>query len=196
MEGFLEFRTLGRTLDDAAGEAFDKSAKLMGLGYPGGAVLERLAQGGDPEAFRMSRPMLRDGLDFSFSGLKTRVADLYRARGMDRAPDGARELSDLAASFQAAAVEVMAAKLEAAARMTGARGCVLAGGVAANGALRRAAGEACARLGVPLHVPPLKWCADNAAMIGFLGALQLERSESPLLPDTEALTRWSAEGPP
>ncbi|MDR2612058.1 MAG: tRNA (adenosine(37)-N6)-threonylcarbamoyltransferase complex transferase subunit TsaD [Deltaproteobacteria bacterium] len=196
MEDLLTFRTLGRTLDDAAGEAFDKSAKLMGLGYPGGAVIERMAERGDPEAYRISRPMLRDGLDFSFSGLKTRVADLYRAHGLDRAPDGARELCDLAASFQAAAVEVMAAKLEAAVRATGAKGAVLAGGVAANGALRRAAAAACGRLGVALHVPRPSWCADNAAMIGYLGALQLARGENPLAPESEARTRWPAECPP
>jgi N6-L-threonylcarbamoyladenine synthase len=193
MEGPLAFRTLGRTLDDAAGEAFDKSAKLMGLGYPGGAVIERLAEGGDPDAYGISRPMLRDGLDFSFSGLKTRVADLYRQHGLDRVPDGARELRDLAASFQAAAVDVMTAKLEAAATSSGARGAVLAGGVAANGALRRAVAASCARLGLPLHVPRPAWCADNAAMIGLLGSLQLREGVNPLSLDTEPRTRWRVE---
>ncbi|MDR3153956.1 MAG: tRNA (adenosine(37)-N6)-threonylcarbamoyltransferase complex transferase subunit TsaD [Deltaproteobacteria bacterium] len=195
MEDFLTFRTLGRTLDDAAGEAFDKSAKLMGLGYPGGAVIERLAAQGDPGAFRISRPMLRDGLDFSFSGLKTRVADLYREHGLEREPDSGRGLCDLAASFQAAAVDVMAAKLEAALKSTGARGAVLAGGVAANGALRGAAAALCRRLGVPLYAARPAWCADNASMIGYLGSLQLAKGENPLTPFSEAKTRWSAECP-
>ncbi|MDR1038723.1 MAG: tRNA (adenosine(37)-N6)-threonylcarbamoyltransferase complex transferase subunit TsaD [Deltaproteobacteria bacterium] len=196
MEDFLSFRTLGRTLDDAAGEAFDKSAKLMGLGYPGGAVIERMAERGNHEAYRISRPMLKDGLDFSFSGLKTRVADLYREHGLDRVPDEASELCDLAASFQAAAVEVMTRKLAVAVSSARAKGAVLAGGVAANGALRRAAALACAGLGVPLHVPRASWCADNAAMIGFLGSLQLERGLNVLGPSSEAKTRWSAECPP
>ncbi|MDR1080914.1 MAG: tRNA (adenosine(37)-N6)-threonylcarbamoyltransferase complex transferase subunit TsaD [Deltaproteobacteria bacterium] len=196
MEDMLSFRTLGRTLDDAVGEAFDKSAKLMGLGYPGGAVIESLAERGDPGAYRISRPMLRDGLDFSFSGLKTRVADLYRAHGLAAVPDGAPQLCDLAASFQAAAVEVMAVKLGAAVASFRARGAVLAGGVAANGALRRAARAVCSRLGVPLHVPRLSWCADNASMIGFLGALQLERGMNPLGPSAEARTRWPVEEAP
>ncbi|MDR1037495.1 MAG: tRNA (adenosine(37)-N6)-threonylcarbamoyltransferase complex transferase subunit TsaD [Deltaproteobacteria bacterium] len=195
MEDLVSFRTLGRTLDDAAGEAFDKSAKLMGLGYPGGAVIERMAERGDPEAYRISRPMLRDGLDFSFSGLKTRVADLYRAHRMEDVPDGARELCDLAASFQAAAVEVMAVKLASAVTSCRARGAVLAGGVAANGALRRAARDVCSGLGVPLHVPRLSWCADNASMIGYLGALQLERGINPLTPSSEARTRWPVDSP-
>ncbi|MDR1312447.1 MAG: hypothetical protein LBQ12_01840 [Deltaproteobacteria bacterium] len=195
MEDFLTFRTLGRTLDDAAGEAFDKSAKLMGLGYPGGAVIERMAERGDPSAYRISRPMMKGGFDFSFSGLKTRVADLYRAHGMDGLPDGAKELCDLAASFQAAAVDVMSAKLASAVSSTGAEGAVLAGGVAANGALRRAASEACAGLGVPLYVPKPSWCADNAAMIGFLGSLQLERGINPLALSAEAKTRWNVECP-
>jgi N6-L-threonylcarbamoyladenine synthase len=195
MEDFLTFRTLGRTLDDAAGEAFDKSAKLMGLGYPGGAVIERLAEKGDPKAFKISRPMLKEGLDFSFSGLKTRVADLYRAGNLDSVPEGDRALSDLAASFQAAAVDVLTAKLEAALKKTRAKGAVLAGGVAANGALRREARATAFRRGVPLYVPKLPWCADNASMIGFLGSLQLERGINPLLPDSDAKTRWKVESP-
>jgi N6-L-threonylcarbamoyladenine synthase len=191
MEDMLTFRTLGRTLDDAAGEAFDKSAKLMGLGYPGGAVIEAMEERGDPGAYPVTRPMIRDGLDFSFSGLKTRVADLYRLHGMDRAPDGARELCDLAASFQAAAVDVMTAKLSSAVSSVRAKGAVLAGGVAANGALRRSCSAACASLGIPLHVPRPAWCADNASMIGYLGSLQLERGENRLDPGTDAVTRWS-----
>ncbi|MDR2339475.1 MAG: tRNA (adenosine(37)-N6)-threonylcarbamoyltransferase complex transferase subunit TsaD [Deltaproteobacteria bacterium] len=190
LEGPLSFRTLGKTLDDAAGEAFDKSAKLMGLGYPGGAVMERLAEGGDPGAFRMRRPMLRDGLDFSFSGLKTRVRTLYQEHGMGSLPADARELRDLAAAFQAAAVEVMAAKLASAVRLTHARGAALAGGVAANGALRAAAAAAAEGLGVPLFVARPHFCMDNAAMIGYLGSLQLAAGENILGMGSECLSRW------
>ncbi|MDR2349309.1 MAG: tRNA (adenosine(37)-N6)-threonylcarbamoyltransferase complex transferase subunit TsaD [Deltaproteobacteria bacterium] len=196
MEDFLTFKTLGRTLDDAAGEAFDKSAKLMGFGYPGGKVVEDLARGGDPNAYKITRPMLREGLDFSFSGLKTRVMTLYREHDMESGPSDSREIRDLAASFQAAAAEVMVTKLLSAAKSTGAKGAVLAGGVAANGELRRMAREALEPQGIPLFVPKPSWCADNAAMIGFLGSLQLEKGQNLLGRDSEPKTRWNAEDLP
>ncbi|MDR1166713.1 MAG: tRNA (adenosine(37)-N6)-threonylcarbamoyltransferase complex transferase subunit TsaD [Deltaproteobacteria bacterium] len=192
LESFTRFKTLGKTLDDAAGEAFDKSAKLMGLGYPGGPIIEEMAAGGDPAAYRLKRPFLRGGLNFSFSGLKTAVARVYARENMEACPAGARELKDLAASFQAAVVDVLVAKLLAALQKTRAKGAILAGGVAANGALRARARMAAESVGVPLYVPKLSWCADNASMIGFLGGLQLADGENILSAASEAQTRWSA----
>jgi N6-L-threonylcarbamoyladenine synthase len=155
---------LGQTLDDAAGEAFDKVARLLGLGYPGGPALERLAREGDPEAFELPVAMSRDpGLDFSFSGLKTALVYLCRELG----PDGMDERrADLAASFQAAAVGQLAAKLERALKVGEWGAVALGGGVAANGALREAAAAICERRDVRLKLVPLELCTDNAAMIG------------------------------
>ena len=190
MDDYLDFQALGRTRDDAAGEAFDKTAKLMGLGYPGGHIIEKMAREGDPERFKLARPMLKEGLDFSFSGLKTQVLNLYRDGQMAALPADDQAFKDLAAGFQAAAVEVLVTKLTAACRRIKAKGAVLAGGVAANGALRRQAEEALARMGLPLYVPPLPWCADNAAMIANLGARQLAVGENRLDLKAEAYPRW------
>ena len=190
MDGYLDFSHLGRTRDDAAGEAFDKTAKLMGLGYPGGRVIEEMARRGRPEVFKLSRPMLKEGLDFSFSGLKTQVLTLYQSGGLAALPPGDQKLADLAAGFQAAVVEVLVTKLLAACRQVRAKGAVLAGGVAANGALRQAAEKSLARQGLPLYVPPLAWCADNGAMIAGLGARQLEGNENLLNLSAEAYPRW------
>jgi N6-L-threonylcarbamoyladenine synthase len=155
---------LGRTLDDAAGEAFDKVARLLGLGYPGGPALERLAADGDPEAFDLPVAMTRDpGLDFSFSGLKTALVYLCR----DLGPDGVEERgADLAASFQAAAVGQLTAKLDRALKGGGWDAVALGGGVAANGPLREAVAGLCERRGVGLKLVPIELCTDNAAMIG------------------------------
>jgi N6-L-threonylcarbamoyladenine synthase len=155
---------LGQTLDDAAGEAFDKVARLLGLGYPGGPALERLARDGDPAAFELPVAMSRGpGLDFSFSGLKTAVAYLCR----DLGPDGVAEhRAGLAASFQAAAVRQLTAKLDRALKQGEWEAVALGGGVAANGALRDAVASACERRGVRLKLVPLELCTDNAAMIG------------------------------
>jgi N6-L-threonylcarbamoyladenine synthase len=155
---------LGSTLDDAAGEAFDKVARLLGLGYPGGPALERLAAEGDPSAFEMPVAMTRDpGLDFSFSGLKTSVAYLCR----DLGPEGVEQRrADLAAGFQAAAVGQLVAKLERALRKGGWEAVALGGGVAANRPLRDAVAELCAERGVELKLVPIELCTDNAAMIG------------------------------
>jgi N6-L-threonylcarbamoyladenine synthase len=153
------FSVLGRTLDDAAGEAFDKGARLLGLPYPGGPALERLAAGGDPEAFAFPTAAGVEGLDFSFAGIKTAL--LYRLRELGDA-EVARRRADLAASFQRAIVESLAARVERGLLETGRERLALGGGVAANGPLRaRMAG-----LGVPLAVPPRELCTDNAAMIG------------------------------
>jgi N6-L-threonylcarbamoyladenine synthase len=155
---------LGQTLDDAAGEAFDKVARLLGLGYPGGPALERLASEGDPEAFELPVGMTRDpGLDFSFSGLKTAL--VYRCR--DLGSEGIEESrADLAASFQAAAVRQLAAKLERAVKKGGWEAVALGGGVAANKPLRAAVAALCERRGLRLKLVPGALCTDNAAMIG------------------------------
>ncbi|HEX3173069.1 MAG TPA: tRNA (adenosine(37)-N6)-threonylcarbamoyltransferase complex transferase subunit TsaD [Solirubrobacterales bacterium] len=154
---------LGQTLDDAAGEAFDKVARLLGLGYPGGPELERLARDGDPEAFEMPVAMARDpGLDFSFSGLKTALAYLCR----DLGPAGVEaRRADLAAGFQAAAVGQLTAKLKRALKRGEWPAVALGGGVAANGALREAVAALCEEAGVGLKLVPGLLCTDNAAMI-------------------------------
>jgi N6-L-threonylcarbamoyladenine synthase len=149
------FEVLGSTLDDAAGEAFDKGARLLGLPYPGGPALERLAREGDPEAFDFPIAAGVPGLDFSFAGLKTAL--LYRVRELGEQPPRA----DLAASFQRAIVEALALRVERALERTGLRRLALGGGVAANGRLR----ERLAALDVELSVPPPELCTDNAAMI-------------------------------
>ena len=155
---------LGRTLDDAAGEAFDKVARLLGLGYPGGPALERLAADGDPGAFELPVAMTRDpGLDFSFSGLKTALVYLCR----DLGAEGVEERrADLAASFQAAAVGQLTAKLERALKQGEWGAVALGGGVAANRPLRAAVAELCERRGIGLKLVPIELCTDNAAMIG------------------------------
>jgi tRNA N6-adenosine threonylcarbamoyltransferase len=158
------YELLGQTLDDAAGEAFDKSARLLGLGYPGGPALEKEAEGGDPEAFEMPVAMARDpGLDFSFSGLKTAL--VYRCRELG-AEGVAERRADLAASFQAAVVGQLISKLRRALRRGDWEAVALGGGVAANGPLRTAVGQLCEEHGVRLKLVPIALCTDNAAMIG------------------------------
>jgi tRNA N6-adenosine threonylcarbamoyltransferase len=158
------YEVLGQTLDDAAGEAFDKVARLLGLGYPGGPALQRLAEDGDPEAFEPPVAMSRDpGLDFSFSGLKTALVYLCRDLGSDGV---AERRADLAASFQAAAVGQLTAKLKRALKKGEWEAVALGGGVAANGPLRRAVAALCEERGVRLKLVPLSLCTDNAAMIG------------------------------
>jgi N6-L-threonylcarbamoyladenine synthase len=152
------FEVLGRTLDDAAGEAFDKGARLLGLPFPGGPALERLARDGDPQAFAFPIARNLDGLDFSFAGVKTSL--LYRVR--DLGADAARErAADLAAGFQHAIVEALALRCEQALEQTGLDRLAIGGGVAANGPLRARLGG----LGVALGIPPRELCTDNAAMI-------------------------------
>ncbi|HEX8690208.1 MAG TPA: tRNA (adenosine(37)-N6)-threonylcarbamoyltransferase complex transferase subunit TsaD [Solirubrobacterales bacterium] len=155
---------LGQTLDDAAGEAFDKVARLLGLGYPGGPALQRLAEDGDPEAFELPVAMSRDpGLDFSFSGLKTALVYLCRDLGDEGV---AERRADLAASFQAAVVGQLIAKLKRALKKGEWEAVALGGGVAANGPLREAVAALCEERGVRLKLVPLSLCTDNAAMIG------------------------------
>lgn len=151
-------RLLGQTLDDAAGEAFDKGARLLGLGYPGGAALERLAVEGDPEAFPFPTAARMRGLDFSFAGLKTAL--LYKVRELGET-EAERRRADLAASYQRAIVETLMIRVRRALEQTGATRLAVGGGVAANGALR----AALAGLGVAVEIPPAVLCTDNAAMI-------------------------------
>ena len=152
------FEVLGQTLDDAAGEAFDKGARLLGLGYPGGPALERLARHGDREAFTFPVAARVPGLDFSFAGLKTAL--LYRVRDMGEA-EADRRRADLAASYQRAIVESLAVRVERAVVDTGLQRVAIGGGVAANGPLR----ERLRTIGVELSFPPIELCTDNAAMI-------------------------------
>jgi N6-L-threonylcarbamoyladenine synthase len=169
VDGLGRYQLLGETVDDAAGEAFDKSAKLLGLGYPGGPALAQLAEQGTPGRFDLPRPKLRtNDLDFSFSGLKTAVATRV-ARGL--ADDQAR--ADLAAEVQAAIVEVLITKGLAALQQTGLSRLVIAGGVSANHALREQLAQAQARYPFELYCPEPALCTDNGAMIALAGALRL-----------------------
>jgi N6-L-threonylcarbamoyladenine synthase len=158
VEDHSGYTVLGRTLDDAAGEAFDKGARLLGLPYPGGPALQRLAEQGDPEAFDFPIAAGVAGLDFSFAGLKTAL--LYRIRDLGETEAEARR-ADLAASYQRAIVEALALRVERGLAQTGLDRLAVGGGVAANGPLR----ERMAGLGVPLRIPPRELCTDNAAMI-------------------------------
>ena len=170
VEGVGRYELLGETIDDAAGEAFDKSAKLLGLGYPGGPALSRLAQQGDDAAFKLPRPLLHSGnLDFSFAGLKTAVLTQVNKLG-DALP--ARR-ADLAASTEAAIVEVLVKKSLAALQASGLKRLVVAGGVVANRRLRAELDAACERRGVRVHYPELSLCTDNGAMIALAAAMRL-----------------------
>ncbi|PLZ01040.1 tRNA (adenosine(37)-N6)-threonylcarbamoyltransferase complex transferase subunit TsaD [Burkholderia sp. WAC0059] len=167
------YETLGETLDDAAGEAFDKTAKLLGLGYPGGPEVSRLAETGTPGAVELPRPMLHSGdLDFSFSGLKTAVLTHVKRLGNDI---GEQDKADLARGFVDAAVDVLAAKSLAALKRTKLRRLVVAGGVGANRQLRAALSAAAQKRGFDVHYPDLSLCTDNGAMIALAGALRLAR---------------------
>jgi len=167
---------LARTRDDAAGEAFDKVAKLMGLGYPGGPVIDRLAVEGNEKAVRFPLARMTDGtLDFSFSGLKTAVSQAIAPHGPPPHPD--ELLADVAASFQAAVVETLVAKTTRALDSCGARALTLGGGVACNRELRARLAAACDARAIPLRVPSPRLCADNAAMIALLGSATLRRGE-------------------
>jgi N6-L-threonylcarbamoyladenine synthase len=163
------YEVLGQTLDDAAGEAFDKGARLLGLGYPGGPAVDRLAREGDPGAFEFPRSLPGDGLDFSFSGLKTAL--LYRVRDLGEAAAAARR-ADLCASYQRAVVEALVTRLRQAAEREGIERVAIGGGVAANSELRRRVEELAGELGADLWVPPMELCTDNAAMIAAVARHQ------------------------
>ena len=168
MEDHGRYRLLGQTIDDAAGEAFDKVARYLGLGYPGGPAIDRVAMEGDPEAIRFPRAMLDEGYDFSFSGLKTAVVNHVRKH-----PDVST--ADVVASFQEAVVDVLVTKARRAAREVGARGLCLGGGVAANSVLRERFLDACAEDGLHAYVPSRAMCTDNAAMVAAAGWWVLQR---------------------
>jgi N6-L-threonylcarbamoyladenine synthase len=173
VEGVGDYRLLGETIDDAAGEAFDKSAKLLGLGYPGGPALSRLAAQGNPAAYALPRPLLHSSnLDFSFAGLKTAV--MTQARKLGPAI-GEQARADLAASTQAAIVDVLVAKSLRALKDSGTQRLVVAGGVGANLRLREKLDAGAARLGARVHYPPLALCTDNGAMIALAAALRWQR---------------------
>ncbi|SDI45782.1 tRNA (adenosine(37)-N6)-threonylcarbamoyltransferase complex transferase subunit TsaD [Paraburkholderia phenazinium] len=168
------YETLGETLDDAAGEAFDKTAKLLGLGYPGGPEVSKLAEKGTPGAVVLPRPMLHSGdLDFSFSGLKTAVLTHVKKLGGADITEQAK--ADLARGFVDAAVDVLAAKSLAALKKTRLKRLVVAGGVGANRQLREALSAAAKKRGFDVHYPDLSLCTDNGAMIALAGALRLQR---------------------
>jgi N6-L-threonylcarbamoyladenine synthase len=168
-----EFRLLGRTRDDAAGEAFDKVAKLLGLGYPGGPVIDRLAEGADDHAVEFTVARIKDGkADFSFSGIKTAVLHHVRKNGIAPVSDPARvpdEVRNLVASFQRAVVTALVRRLRRAAEERSPASLILTGGVAANRLLRREASRAAEELGLPLFAPPIALSTDNAAMIAAAG---------------------------
>ena len=169
INGIGEYELLGETLDDAAGEAFDKTAKLLGLGYPGGPALAALAKQGTPGRIKLPRPMLHSGdLDFSFSGLKTAVVTQVKCRAMET-----QTRADIAAEFETVIVDVLVAKSLAALEQCGVAHLVVAGGVGANAQLRARLHTAAAREGFSVYFPPAEFCTDNGAMIAFAAALRL-----------------------
>ena len=177
VSGIGQYELLGETLDDAAGEAFDKTAKLLGLDYPGGAAISKLAEQGRPGIFDLPKPMLHSGdLDFSFSGLKTAVLNQVKKFAEKNILD-ANEIpqfhADLARSFVDSIVAVLVSKSEKALKQSGCKHLVLAGGVGANLQLRAALNEKAKRNGFEVHYPPLEFCTDNGVMIAFAGALRL-----------------------
>ncbi|HLL11869.1 MAG TPA: tRNA (adenosine(37)-N6)-threonylcarbamoyltransferase complex transferase subunit TsaD [Rubrivivax sp.] len=199
VQGVGHYVLLGETIDDAAGEAFDKSAKLLGLGYPGGPALARLAEFGDEQAFKLPRPLLHSGdLHFSFAGLKTAVMTQYRKLGTNVCE---QSRADLAASTQAAIVDVLVAKSIRALEMSGTRRLVVAGGVGANLHLRTKLNARASRMGARVHYPPLALCTDNGAMIALAAALRVQHGLASASSDGafDVRPRWplaevSAEG--
>ena len=188
VKGLNQYEILGQSRDDAVGEAFDKVAKLIGLGYPGGPEIERVAQGGDPMAFNFPQPMLHSSdYDFSFSGLKTAV--LYAVQ--DIGEINSQTQADIAASFQHAATEVLIKKITKALEDTGRESIVLAGGVAANKLLRNKISLLKSKLNVDVLYPPLSHCTDNAAMIAYLGSMKVNEATSSLA--SHAKPRWPLE---
>ena len=164
-----DYKILGQSQDDAVGEAFDKVGKLLGLPYPGGPHIEKMALEGNPKAYEFPRPMMHsDNLDLSFSGLKTAV--LYTVRDIEDLNDQVK--ADLAASFQQAVIDVLTKKIKKAIELTGRDEVIIAGGVAANKALRSAIKELENSMGIKVYYPDLKYCGDNAAMIAFVGSLR------------------------
>jgi N6-L-threonylcarbamoyladenine synthase len=182
MDGFGKYKRLGQTRDDAAGEAFDKVAKLLGLGYPGGPIIDELSKTGNPKAIRFPRPVLsKNSFDFSFSGLKTAVVNYVK--GHPGPPGGYPEdlIKDIVSSFQEAVVEVLVKKTVQAAQHQGLKRIVLSGGVAANQRLRQKIKEEAFEQKLKVYLPSPSFCTDNAAMVGVVGYEYLKRGvRSPL----------------
>jgi N6-L-threonylcarbamoyladenine synthase len=187
MEGHGQYKVLGSTIDDAAGEAFDKVARFLGLSYPGGPAIDAISLEGDPEAIKFPRPMSGDGTyDFSFSGLKTAVVNYVRKHPEVSTPD-------VAASFQAAVVDVLVTKAQAAARAVGAKGLCLGGGVAANSLLRERFLDVCVQDGIRGFLPSRAMCTDNAAMVASAGWYRWQ-SDGPSSLDTGAFPNLGIPG--
>ncbi|OZN48522.1 tRNA (adenosine(37)-N6)-threonylcarbamoyltransferase complex transferase subunit TsaD [Gallibacterium anatis] len=185
VNGIGDYQLLGESIDDAAGEAFDKTAKLLGLDYPGGAALSRLAEQGDPNRFVFPRPMTdRPGLDFSFSGLKT-----FAANTVAQYPQDQQTRCDIAYAFQAAVVDTLAIKCQRALTQTGLKRLVIAGGVSANKQLRQRLAELMEKLGGEVFYPAPQFCTDNGAMIAYAGFLRLKAGEQTGLA-VEVRPRW------
>jgi N6-L-threonylcarbamoyladenine synthase len=176
-----KYKVIARTRDDAAGEAFDKVAKMMGLGYPGGPIIEKLAREGNPKAVKFSIPRMGDGSpDFSFSGLKTAVTKHARETGLEPVMNGdgpSQAIKDLAASFQSVVVRSLVGTMERVAEEYRPKNLIVAGGVACNGALREASRQAAERLGIPAYFPSPHLSTDNAAMIAAAGTVKLKAGE-------------------
>ena len=185
VKGLNDYEILGQSRDDAVGEAFDKVAKLIGLGYPGGPEIEKMAKHGDPKKFQFPQPMLHsDDYDFSFSGLKTSV--LYAVQDLEKITEVIQ--ADICASFQHAATEVLVKKISKALTDTGREGIVLAGGVAANKLLREKISTLQESLNINVLYPPIAHCTDNAAMIAYLGSLKTDEGTFQL--NSHARPRW------
>ncbi len=184
-----DYEVIGLTRDDAAGEAFDKAARVLQLGYPGGPAMAKAAEAGNPEAFALPRPRISDSLDFSFSGLKTAlIRQVQELQGEDEAAPDEQTVADLAASFQAAVVDTLTRNTMQAIEQSGVKHLAIAGGVAANRLLRERLSEECAGVGVELHCPPPELCTDNAVMVAVAGHYLLMTRE----PDNLDLDVFSA----
>jgi putative glycoprotease GCP len=185
VKNYHNFQLIGQTRDDAAGEAFDKAAKLLNLGYPGGVVIDKIAKGGNPQAVAFPRAM-KDSPDFSFSGLKTSLLTMLKKRGRDFS---AEELPDIVASYQEAIVDVLVEKTVRAVQDNAIRQIVVCGGVAANGRLREKFAAAASINNIDLFIPPIILCTDNAAMIAAIGEIMLKSGCRDSL-DLNAISRW------
>jgi N6-L-threonylcarbamoyladenine synthase len=191
-----DYELLGETRDDAAGEAFDKTAKLLGLPYPGGPALAQLAQSGNAARFRLPRPMLdQDNLDFSFSGLKTAVLTLTRQLGDGAAECSQQDKADIAAGFQEAIVDVLTSKCLRAINTTAMSQLVIAGGVGANRRLRSRIDAAASKAGFRVFYPPIELCTDNAAMVALAGAMRIKHGRTGACPFS-ARPRWDLDSLP
>ncbi|MEM7357663.1 MAG: tRNA (adenosine(37)-N6)-threonylcarbamoyltransferase complex transferase subunit TsaD [Pseudomonadota bacterium] len=187
VRGIGEYQILGQTLDDAVGEAFDKTAKILGLGYPGGPAIARVAEQGDPSRFVFPRPMTdRPGLDFSYSGLKTAALTTVQSLTLDQ-----QTVADVASAFQEAAVDTMVIKCKRALQQTGAERLVVAGGVGANLRLREQLKNMAAESGYQVFYPRIEFCTDNGAMIAYAGAQRIHQANNDLA--FQVKPRWSLE---